>query len=199
MLMTYNRHDFYEIERIAKHYDVKFRFDPIIGPGFDGNTTPLNLRVPVEEAVQKEFSGQTRVQKWKTFWEKRQGLVVADNSLYQCGSGQTTFFIDPYGNLQPCVSMRAIRYNLVEGDFLTGWQKIISTIRARQAPEGFCCHQCELIGLCRYCSAFFNLENGKEDIPSEYLCAVTKQRFNMIQQTQTRRITDGKATPKAKV
>jgi hypothetical protein len=36
--------------------------------------------------------------------------------------------------------------------------------------------------VCGYCPAFFGMENGSEDIRSEYLCAMGKHRLRIVQQ-----------------
>ena len=96
ILMTLNCHEFYDIENMAKAYGVKFRFDAAIFPCLNGDKTPLKLRVPPEEVVEKEFADPERSLQWKNFFERMQGYSVLD-TLYNCGTGLTYFHIDPYG------------------------------------------------------------------------------------------------------
>ncbi len=112
ILMSLNRHEFYDIENIAKNYGVKFRFDPAIFPCFDGNKAPVSLRVDPEEVVKKEFSDDDRSKQWKKYFDRMKGVVISD-SLYTCGTGLTNFHINAYGNLQPCLMVTSLRYNLL--------------------------------------------------------------------------------------
>lgn len=179
ILMTINRHEFYAIEKMAKDYGVDFRFDAGIVPCFDGNRSPLDLRVSVEEVIEKEFSDMQRGQNWYHF-HKRMKSVNIDQALYHCGSGRTAFYIGPEGILQPCLMRRSVQYQLIGGDFSTGWQAMLPQIRAKQAMKGKQCHECEKVTLCAYCPAEFELENGSEIIPSEYLCRLGHERFIRI-------------------
>jgi sulfatase maturation enzyme AslB (radical SAM superfamily) len=39
------------------------------------------------------------------------------------------------------------------------------------------CRGCEKKLLCGYCPGFFEMENGSETSPSEYMCAIGQHRF----------------------
>jgi radical SAM protein with 4Fe4S-binding SPASM domain len=179
ILMTINSHEFYQIENMAKAYGVKFRFDPAIFPCFNGDKTPLELRVPPEEAIEKDLSDEKRVSDWKKYFERTQGNILSD-TLYQCGAGITGFHIDPFGRLKPCLMIHNITYNLAKGSFSKGWDEVISKILDKKAGDAHACYQCEKIHLCGVCPPFFGLENGQEDKRSEYICALGTYRFKKI-------------------
>ena len=63
ILMTINRHEFSAMENMARELGVRFRFDAAISPCIDGDKTPLSLRVPPEEAIEKEMSDPAKVQR----------------------------------------------------------------------------------------------------------------------------------------
>lgn len=179
ILMKQNRHEFFKMEKMAGELGVKFRFDAAIFPGLNGDKAPIGLRVPAEDAVEKEFSDENRRQQWKDFLGGMPKLPVQD-SLYQCGAGWTHFHIDPYGNLRPCLMVTDLEYNLVNGVFFTGWKEVMPRIRERKPGTGFRCNQCEKKVLCGFCPGFFQLENGGEEVYSEYLCAMGHLRFEKI-------------------
>jgi radical SAM protein with 4Fe4S-binding SPASM domain len=179
ILMTLNLHEFFDIENMAKELGVKFRFDAAIFPCFNGDKTPLSLRVSAEEAIKSEFSDDERLRHWRDYFERCRGLPMSD-TLYNCGAGLTSFHIDPYGNLQPCLMTMSIKYNLSTGSFFAGWNDIIQHIRRRKVRTDNVCNKCEKQVLCGFCPAFFGLENGSEDIRSEYLCTMGKHRFQII-------------------
>lgn len=181
MLMTLNRHEFFDIENMAKDYESKFRFDPALFPTLTGDKSPMDLRVNVTDAVEIEFSDNGRLGEWKDFYE-RMGSLSAPDSLYSCGAGQTYFHIDPYGNLQPCMMVTNLKYDLVEGNFATGWAEAMTRLRDKKPGSDYRCHDCEKRALCGVCPGFFNLENGDEEIHSEYLCEIGQRRYEEIKE-----------------
>jgi radical SAM protein with 4Fe4S-binding SPASM domain len=169
---------------MAKEYGVKFRFDAAIFPCFNEDKGPLGLRVTPEEVIEKEFSDRDRAQEWKNYFERTKGFSVSE-TLYNCGAGLTTFHIDPYGNLQPCVMTIDYQYNLLEGDFLAGWNDVIPLMRDKKAGAAYRCNQCEKRTLCGFCPPFSRLEKGTEEAYSEYLCALGQLRFEAVQHIYT--------------
>ena len=75
ILMTTNSHEFFDIEKIADNFGVRFRFDAEIFPCLDGDHSPLVLRVPPEEAIEKEFSDKDRARKWVRYFERTHGQL----------------------------------------------------------------------------------------------------------------------------
>jgi radical SAM protein with 4Fe4S-binding SPASM domain len=182
ILMTLNRHEFYDMERMAKDYGVKFRFDAAIFPRLNGDQDPLLLRVDPEDAVELECSDGERVRQWRNYCERFRDVPLPE-TLYICGAGVTSFHIDAYGNLSPCLMTRAICYSLsaTDGSFSHGWHGVIPHITDKKAAIDFACSKCETRIVCGYCPAFFGMENGSEDIRSEYLCSMGKHRLRIIQ------------------
>lgn len=185
ILMTLNTHEFFEIKKLAEEYGVKFRFDPAVSPCLNGDKSPLNFRVAPEDAVEKEFSDDTMIQRWEDYLNKYSGEAVTD-TLYNCGAGINDFHIDPYGNLFPCLMMRDIKYNLLNGSFITGWNEVIPQIGEIKAGPDFICNICEKRDVCGFCPPFFELENSADDIYSEYHCAMSKLRYQTLQSVRLR-------------
>jgi len=72
-----------------------------------------------------------------------------------------------------------ISYNVLNGQFVKGWNDGISVILQRKAVgEILRCNQCEKVHLCGYCPGLFALENGREDIRSGYICSLAISVFN---------------------
>ncbi|NIM95879.1 MAG: radical SAM protein [Anaerolineales bacterium] len=179
ILMTPNRHEFYEIKRIAEDFGVEFRFDAGIFPTLDGDLSPMLFRVSPEEAIEKEFADPEKRDEWQEFYDRYHGVPLLD-TLYQCGAGVSNFHIDPYGHLQPCLMTSVVQYNLRDGAFSSGWYDVIPKIRERKIKQDHPCSDCETITMCGYCPAFFDLENGLEEQPSDYLCSIGHLRFQEI-------------------
>ena len=179
ILMTANVHEVFDIEHIAKGLGVKFRFDAEIFPRLDGGKTPLDLRVPPVDAIAIELSDNKKRSQWKSYFEKTRNQKVPDR-LYNCGAGITGFHIDSYGNLQPCLMVTTLKYSLSTGSFMSGWRDVIPEIGARESGGATACNSCEERFLCSFCPAFFELENGFGDIPSQYICSMGKHRFHGV-------------------
>jgi radical SAM protein with 4Fe4S-binding SPASM domain len=140
----------------------------------------------VEDAVEKEFADSERLKNWREYFERCRTLPVPD-TLYVCGAGVTNFHIDAYGRLQPCIMPTDISYDLSAGSFKQGWEKVISRITGRKAASDYQCNGCEQRHLCGFCPAFFGLENGREEIRSEYLCEMGRHRGRMMYNNAGRR------------
>jgi radical SAM protein with 4Fe4S-binding SPASM domain len=179
ILMTLNTHEFYAMEQFARGYGVKFRFDAGIFPRLNGDRRPLDFRVSVEDAVAKEFSDSERLQSWRQYFERCRSLPVPE-TLYVCSAGVTNFHIDAYGRLQPCIMPTDISYDLSAGSFQQGWEKVISRIMEKKATSEYQCNGCEQRSLCGFCPAFFGLENDSEELRSDYLCEMGRQRGLML-------------------
>ena len=181
ILMSVNRHEFFNIKRMSEDYGVKFRFDAAIFPRFNGDKTPLTLRVPPEEAIEKEFSDKENVRQWEKFHKRMHGRKLYD-TMYHCGAGRASFHLDPYGNLSPCLMTTDIRYNIKNNQFMAGWENNLSIIHDKKAEGDILgCNECEKIHMCGFCPALFSLENGHEDMRSEYICSLGNERFKKLQ------------------
>jgi radical SAM protein with 4Fe4S-binding SPASM domain len=66
------------------------------------------------------------------------------------------------------------------GDFKTGWKEVMPKIIEKQKGSDHPCRSCNMTSLCGYCPAFVNLEQGSEEVFSDYLCSLGKYRFEAI-------------------
>ncbi len=179
VLMTANRHEFHDIENIAKTYQADFRFDPAIFPCFDGDPTPLEMRVEPKEIVEKEFSNKDRLEQWSNYFERVKGRY-SQHSLYTCGAGRSMFHINSSGMLQPCLMVSSLAYDLITGDFRTGWKNAMGQLSKAKANRDHTCDLCDKLPLCGYCPAFFVLETGSESKKSDFLCELGEHRFQVL-------------------
>ncbi len=180
VLMTCNRHELSAMKKMAEEYGVKFRFDPDILPCLgNGDRSALNLRVPPEEVIEIEASDEERSRHWADYYEKRKDLPVTED-LYECAAGLTSFHVDPYGNISPCLMTPQYKYTLTNSSFVSRWLDDIAPIREKKTRDGYACNSCEMRVACTGCPAFFAVENGAEEVKSEYLCAMGKLRYEAI-------------------
>jgi radical SAM protein with 4Fe4S-binding SPASM domain len=183
VLMTANRDEYFAIKAMAEDYGLPFRFDAAIFARVDGDKAPLRLRVPPREVVENEFADEERAGRWIGYLERFEASLPSD-ALYQCGAGVNTFHVDPYGQLQPCLMASAGQHDLLTGDFSVGWEEVVPEIRQRRLGSSHRCSSCAKRLVCGFCPPFFALENGAEDVPSEYLCAIGQLRWRAIREAR---------------
>jgi radical SAM protein with 4Fe4S-binding SPASM domain len=190
VLMTVNQHELGAMRRLADRLGVRFRVDSAIFPTLESHDQgPLNLRVSPEVAVAKELADPERLDE----------LVRAATTLpapppdrlYICGAGTTSFSIDPYGDVSPCLMATHYRYSLLEQDFATIWTDQLSLIRQRTPGPDYPCTTCDAAVACSSCPAFNYLENGAEDQESSFACQTSKLRWQAIQAARSCRSSAG--------
>jgi radical SAM protein with 4Fe4S-binding SPASM domain len=186
ILMTANQHEFFEMERMAKDFGIPFRFDTAIFPRFNGDRSPMELRISPEEAIEKEFSAKGRRQEWMDYYNHFKELP-SSNHLYECGAGLTYFHIDSYGNMRPCLMSVTHQYPILGGNFLAEWQDKLVDIRKIKMSPGQNCYDCPKRILCGYCPPFFKLETGSETSISNFLCSMGQLRYDRLRSMFDRR------------
>ncbi len=179
VLMTANEKEFPAIEGLARGLGARFRFDAGIFPAWSGDNGPVALRVAPERAVELEMADPARRREWRDFLAAFRGTAENDG-LYNCGSGINTFHVEPDGVLHPCLMVRSVRHSLAAGSFREGWENVLRGFRDAAPGAAMPCTGCEKKLLCGYCPGFFALEKGSESIPSEYLCAIGNQRYEVL-------------------
>ncbi|MBN1268458.1 MAG: radical SAM protein [Kiritimatiellae bacterium] len=206
IVMKPNRHEYRDMESMARARGLKWRLDSAICPclpnadsggvpnrcttvevsrlyGAGAAASPVDLRVDPEEAALLEMSSEERVQSlWKAYTTMKDRPV--SDRLYTCGAGLTGYHIDPYGYLQPCLMTTGYRYNLAKSGFAEAWEQV-GRIREIKAPKEYECNACEMQPICSGCPALFDLENGLAGVKSEYICTLTQHRFKSIHQEGT--------------
>ena len=190
VLMTLNQHEMLTMEQMAQDWGLKFRYDSAIFPCLPNHSAePLNLRVDPAQAVALEMANPKRLAAMADYFESRQNVPGAPE-LYQCGAGLTSFYVDPFGDVSPCLMTTKYRYSArgVEGGFAARWRDDVSKIRTL-LPENpdHGCNSCGVRAVCTGCSAFHALETGREDVKSEYVCETTQHRVKALRNEIERR------------
>jgi len=182
ILMTLNNDDFPALESLAQSLGLKFRFDPAIFPTLSGDHSPIALRVSPERAVELEMAEPGKIREWQEFVQSF-SAGLEDEGSYNCGSGINTFHVDAHGWLFPCQMVGTAKYRLDPGSFLEGWRQAFNDFRSDPLRPEMPCRNCADKLLCGYCPGFFKMENGSEQAPSAYLCAIGRSRRMKINST----------------
>jgi radical SAM protein with 4Fe4S-binding SPASM domain len=175
VLLKTNLHEISDLQKLADSWGLSFHFDAAIFGRFDKNTVPLELRVDPAMAVNFEFKNNKNSIKWQQLIRQSMSLP-ADDFLFRCGAGVSTFHINPFGYLQPCLLVSWISYPLKQGNFSHGWEWMAGELKKLSIPPDMKCANCPDRLLCGYCPAFFKLESGSCFTHSPYLCELGHYR-----------------------
>jgi radical SAM protein with 4Fe4S-binding SPASM domain len=177
-----NKHQIHKIkafseELLGKHSENKYRFkyDPMIYPGLNGDTTPTDSRLCFDELL------EVKKQDLDIWMEYEKGLhnsssVSKRNSkyLYRCNAWTRQFFINPYGRLKFCEFSDKFSVDLKTASFKEGFHNIFPQILNEEFKSESKCKTCDLRPVCYYCPARAYLETGDEEAPVPYYCELAK-------------------------
>jgi radical SAM protein with 4Fe4S-binding SPASM domain len=173
MLMSLNKHEYWEMKKLAKSFGVHFRFDSILNPGLDGSRQPCDLRLTPEEAVRLDVEDPERREAWAETLQHLSKLPSPSDTVFTCGAGLSQFHIDAFGQLQMCTVARQPSYDLRQGSFREGWRDFLADVRARKLSQPSSCQTCQYRKICFICPGWTQLEYGTSEIrPIEYLCQI---------------------------
>lgn len=184
VLMTVNQHELESMREIADKLGVRFRVDSAIFPCLPNHGhEPLDLRVEPAEAVRLELSLPGQKKQWLDYIDKHKDEAPREH-LYNCGAGVTNFFIDGQGFVSPCLMTTHHRYSFEGRDFESLWNDELFRLRSLKPRADYGCNTCDMRSACTGCAAFNYLENGEEDVKSEYVCQTTQHRWNALQEAR---------------
>lgn len=176
-LLTLNKHELREIEKLSESMGCKFRFDVSVTPRLDGDQTPLQYRLPAEDAVHDELRDTGVAKQWA---ERLEAPDQHQDDLYSCYAGKAVFHIDAYGELRPCLMARKYGYSLHDETFLEGWRGILYAFSEERSLAETRCGTCKKQRICSRCPGSFALETGSEQVPPQFACDLAEARLDMI-------------------
>lgn len=174
MLLTLNAHELDAMARFAASVEAPFRFDPMVGPTLDGDLSPLRYRVSPEVAVAAEMADPERARK-RIAYARTRPKPVRRESLYRCGAGATSFFVDAFGRLQPCLMVTDSTVDLLNHSFAEAWEEI-EKVRSLKLPKHMPCPDCSDLPYCGYCPPVMRLENKMHVGADDYGCRLGRLR-----------------------
>ena len=177
MVMTLNHHELDQMKSLASNYGLQFRYDPIMHAAIDGSSRPTRFRLTPKEVLEVEKADSARASQWPERMNERLNIKVTDRNLYLCGAGKHSFHIDSSGRLSICISDRNQSYDLQTGSFKEGWEIFLPQVFSRQYSDRFQCADCHLRLICAQCPAYAEIEYKNAEACVEYLCQITKNRF----------------------
>jgi MoaA/NifB/PqqE/SkfB family radical SAM enzyme len=179
MVLRENRHEIQAMRQMAAERGLSFRIDAALFPCRDGCTTPLDHRIPADEAIALEMEDEKLLRETVGYFQRRHGELPTDR-LFTCMAGLTSFHVDPQGTLLPCLMVGTHRFDLRAGSFADGWKGALAGFQDQEIPPGYECHCCDKRFLCQACPAQAGMETGSPHRKAEYLCELGEARLRAI-------------------
>ncbi len=153
----------------------KFKYDLMIYPRLNGDTTPCNYRLSPEELLEIKKSDPEIWEEYKGgLCEKLPDLGRDKRFLYRCSAWTEQFFVNPYGRLEFCSFSDKFSTDLKTTPFKEGFYKIFPKLLNKKFKSASQCKDCSLRPVCYYCPARAYLETGDEEAPVPYYCELAK-------------------------
>ena len=98
-----------------------------------------------------------------------------EKSIRACGAGLTTFCVNPYGDLYPCVAWPQVVGNVLEDGFPAVWRGsgLLEEIREEELNVCRECAICPILDKCPLCRALSFVEEGDAQARSRERCRQT--------------------------
>ncbi|MFH0931463.1 MAG: radical SAM protein [Candidatus Zixiibacteriota bacterium] len=179
MLLSINQEELKEIKAFVRNLGLSFSFDPILNPRLDGNRSPYAYRVSPEEVVRWDIEDDARKEAWKKYLGTY-STNYENEQIFTCAAGKSSFVINPYGNLSPCMMVRSPAYNLRNGNLKKGWSEFIPKVIATKYSAFNKCRTCSDYVFCDRCPGWSFLETGNKEAPLEYVCQIARMRSHIF-------------------
>jgi radical SAM protein with 4Fe4S-binding SPASM domain len=175
MALAWNAHEVPAMAAFARSLGLEFRFDENLNRRVDcGADRNGELQIDARRAVELARASPERLAELREFCAKN---VVPmrpedDPRVYSCGAGDVSFTVDPYGRLQMCQLSRKNGFDLREGAFAEGWQRVFPALRARPWQTAAPCRACALKPMCGSCPGAAELDHGDAEGLVRHFCEI---------------------------
>lgn len=172
--MILNIDEFTLMRKLHRKTGINFESSYLIDPRMDGSVEPCFLRLPPEKLG--------RLRKIKDIMREGDGLCTSSssNKLFHCPGGTWMFYVNPFGGLFFCNSLRNPSWDLRHHPFRPGFYDFFPQIRAMEFKSNSPCKRCylRLRNLCVSCPGRALLETGDMEAPIPYYCELAKRETN---------------------
>lgn len=181
MLITTNKDEFWEIKKFAEKLDVGFRYDPVILPRKDGDSSNLVYRLSPEEFFfDFEIKDKQRLDQYVKKWKRLNKFRRPKEKIYVCSGGKWSCSIDPQGKIKTCI-FSDMGYDLKKKGNIKEARDFFSQILNRGWNIDSKCKDCNIPPLCGNCpgKAEFVVNNPQGYV--EYLCRLGHLRAKFLE------------------
>jgi radical SAM protein with 4Fe4S-binding SPASM domain len=182
VVLKENLHELELMKEITENFGLKFRYDGSIWPRLNGDRGPLEHQVPAEIMLAFDKNDQKRKEAWEKTRDIAGSTILRNNKVFACNASTRNFHIDSFGNLNACMMLRSIHYNVLELGFIEAWERMGSIHkmkRSRPSP----CPTCDATAFCVQCPALSYAFFGDYETISEPICSTAKQRKILFNKT----------------
>ncbi|MCI5224370.1 MAG: radical SAM protein [Candidatus Electrothrix sp. AR4] len=198
IVMTLNIHEFDAVREFSEGVGVPFRHDCSLHPALPnvdnaGRTNcasnlsdPVRFRISPEQAAELDM----RVNKLTfALTESIESSTIKKSSgvLYHCEAGKTSYHLDPYGQLQPCLIMFSRGMMLGKEGVQAAWKIMRKEFSMCAAIESFPCDGCRNRDICTGCPSAFALETGSPNQVDTYYCQYAEYRRKEVERLSSTR------------
>jgi radical SAM protein with 4Fe4S-binding SPASM domain len=179
MAMAPNRREIAAMREFAHRLGAEFLFDVQLNPRVDSRANRHHeLQLNATEVCALDRQHPTRTQELRSFCERHvpSDEIAEADRLYNCGAGETSFAVDPYGRLLLCLLSRRKSFDLCTGPFAQGWNDFLPRLRSQRWRSHSPCRNCRLVSLCGSCPASAELEHGDPEAPIPRFCEIAHLR-----------------------
>ena len=183
MVLSWNVHEIEAMRAFAASLGTSFRHDSLLNARVDcGANRNGELQVNAEDILAVDLADELTRAKIKNAFAPAAAAaggevrIAVAEQVFECGAGQMSFTVDPYGQLQLCQLARKASYDLKQGSFDTGWNEFLPQARSRQWQDNSVCQSCTLRSGCGNCPGSAELATGDPTALLRNFCEVTHLR-----------------------
>lgn len=163
----------------------RFKYDPMIYPRYNRDTTPCNFRLSIKELLEARKQDSDI---WKQYQEglkcKFPRLKRNRKFLYNCNAWLKDFFINPYGYLKFCTLSNKFSVDLKTTPFREGFYRVFPQLFRERFKTDSKCIDCRLRPVCYRCPARAYIETGDEEAPVPYYCQLAKETYRQMKKSR---------------
>lgn len=191
VVLRENYHEVYMAQEFAQKHNCRMLTAFSIHAASDGDSFPLQHRVSPEEVFAFDLQDTKRNAFWKQKAEehyqeeagKRKKHTYArrdEGYFYPCDISWHSTFISHQGKMQACTKTAYQSYDLLHGDFQTGWEYLKKEFRDKK--KDFVCLHCDSFHYCEQCTAHFLSDNHAEPYVDPFYCEIARMRRSYVEQ-----------------
>lgn len=176
VVMQNNKHELEKMKDFATDLGISFRYSALIFPHLSGAKTVCKYRLSPKEVAAYDIEDPARRAAWEQMLEDMSPERSRVDYVFRCNAALSSFWIDPFGNLNACELARFPNYDLLRGSFKEGCEFLRHRIRSKKLDTMSECAKCEYRAICDQCPGWSQLEGKKESEKVDYLCQIAHLR-----------------------
>jgi radical SAM protein with 4Fe4S-binding SPASM domain len=184
-LTTLNWCEAQEVKKYAWKRKLDFIFSPYLSPKVNCSRDNLECRVSPERMVDV-IQKVARNKKEPDYVRPTKRKKVVGKTFFRCDVGKSEIFINPYGDVKPCLDILKPAYNVLNYSVHKAWKRIVNYILSFEPSKNYLCPKCEFNFLCLRCPARSWLEIGDMNGCVPYLKEAAKIEMNLLKRNKER-------------